>query len=515
MAQFERAERLATAAGDEPLLADAWERRGQLLLQLDRADEALALVAAAAEKRRGFAHGVGLAVDLTSKGRALLALGRLAAARQAYEEALELFVQLDVPRWAPAARLGLARVARAEGRSDAALALIEQTLSEHRRQANEAGIAEALSEEASILRDAGSLEAAAAVAEEAAALYEGLRAGTASLAMRSTYFATVVRHFELYVDLLMDLHARQPEAGYDVQALAVSERARARSLLDQLAESAQRIRSAADPALVAEESEWQTRIALLERQRLERLSAVQPDAAALSAIDGEVRDAIAALESVRRRLRASGLNALGAYTGRPALRLADIREHVLDPATVLLEYELGEERSYLWAVTSDGFRSATLPGRATLAGLVNRAVRGLETSHHREGAAATSALLCQLGSQLLGPVADLLPGRRLAIVADESLHQLPFAVLPEPAGVDCREQQPLIVLHEVVSLPSASALAGQRVRSAARTERSRRRVAVLADPVFDSMDHRAPGSAPRPRRRRTGKARTSCARATR
>ena len=54
----------------------------------------------------------------------------------------------------------------------------------------------------------------------------------------------------------MRQHAGDPTAGHDVRALAVSERARARSLIDLLAESGGRdLRRGVDPQLLAKERE--------------------------------------------------------------------------------------------------------------------------------------------------------------------------------------------------------------------------------------------------------------------
>jgi CHAT domain-containing protein len=87
---------------------------------------------------------------------------------------------------------------------------------------------------------------------------------------------------------------------------------------------------------------------------------------------------------------------------------------------------------------------------------------------------------------LLGPVADRLAGKRLVIVADGALQYVPFAALPEPADP---AGTPLVVGHEVVSLPSASVLAVQRRMLAGRAP-APKAVAILAHPVFASWDPR-------------------------
>src|SRR5678816_4660216 len=48
------------------------------------------------------------------------------------------------------------------------------------------------------------------------------------------------------------------------------------------------------------------------------------------------------------------------------LGLEEIQEKILDRDTVLLEYSLGEERSFVWAVTPDAIKSFELPKRAVI-----------------------------------------------------------------------------------------------------------------------------------------------------
>ena len=89
-----------------------------------------------------------------------------------------------------------------------------------------------------------------------------------------------------------------------------------------------------------------------------------------------------------------------------------------------------------------------------------------------------------LSRLILGPVGRLLGDRPLLIVADGALQYIPFAALPvSSAGV------PLAARHDVVSLPSASALAVLRreVRGRARAPKA---LAIFGDPVFQATDER-------------------------
>ncbi|HEX8118662.1 MAG TPA: CHAT domain-containing protein, partial [Pyrinomonadaceae bacterium] len=110
----------------------------------------------------------------------------------------------------------------------------------------------------------------------------------------------------------------------------------------------------------------------------------------------------------------------------------------------------------------------------------------------------------ELSRMTLAPAAAELKGRRLAIVPDGALQYIPFAMLASPEGAGrtaaAGGYRPLILDHEIVTLPSASAIAVQRRELAARAP-APNQVAVVADPVFESADVRVthkPGDAGRP-----------------
>lgn len=102
-------------------------------------------------------------------------------------------------------------------------------------------------------RDIGNADEALARIREAVEIAESLRTRVASYELRASYSASVHHYYELYIDLLMDLHRRRPSEGFAEAALQVSERARARSLLEMLTEAKVDIRQGADPALLDRE----------------------------------------------------------------------------------------------------------------------------------------------------------------------------------------------------------------------------------------------------------------------
>ncbi|HEY3582737.1 MAG TPA: CHAT domain-containing protein, partial [Pyrinomonadaceae bacterium] len=81
-------------------------------------------------------------------------------------------------------------------------------------------------------RGRGKLDEAIRDISSAIKLGETVRTNVSSQDLRTSYFATVRDSYDLYIDVLLLQHKREPTAGFDREAFAASERARARSLLE-------------------------------------------------------------------------------------------------------------------------------------------------------------------------------------------------------------------------------------------------------------------------------------------
>src|SRR5205085_8767910 len=88
-----------------------------------------------------------------------------------------------------------------------------------------------------------------------------------------------------------------------------------------------------------------------------------------------------------------------ALTQPQPLTLKEIQTQVLDSDTVLLEYALGTDRSYLWAVTPTAITSYALPKRAE----IEDAARAFYTFLHtpQQQAASNTAAKREIGGELL------------------------------------------------------------------------------------------------------------------
>lgn len=356
-------------------------------------------------------------------------------------------------------------------------------------------------------RDRGNLAAAQTAIESAIANVESIRTNVVSPALRLTYFAGSQDYYEFYIDLLMRLHKQHPNDGYDGKALQASEHARARALLDTLTEANADIRQGVDAVLLQREREVQRRLNARAQSQMQLLSDRHSEAQAKD-IAEEIKTIIKELQQVETEIKRTSPRYAALMQPRP-LTLKEIQTQVLDPDTLLLEYSLGEERSYLLAVTSDSITRHELPKRAEIEAASSRFYELLnarntrvkrETIEQREVRIAQAdakipSAAASLSQLVLAPVAGQLGNQRLMIVADGALHFIPFGALPVVSGGSTgtnrqrRVTRRLIEDHEIINLPSASTLAVIRGEVAGRN-RAPKSVMALADPVFMKDDER-------------------------
>jgi len=527
---------LARAIGDLPLLASILHNTGDNHLELGQPDMALPYFQEELSVAKSLGDQLIQARALDSIGWSYMAQGDTVQALESYRQALNLQKQKGNKRWQALTLKYMALVYLSRNKNHEALdalqsallllkdtddrrneALTREVLGEAYGQSSQADKAlesyqqalttftaigdrsqqaKTLAGIARVQRDQGKMDEALRNSAASLALIEGLRTNAGSQQDRTSYFATQQDLYSFHIDLLMQMHRQNPSAGYAAQALQASEKARARSLLELLTDAHVDVRQGVDPALLEREHNLSQTIDA-KAQRLMQLFG-RPDAQEQQAtLKKEISGLQAELQQVQAEMRSKS-PAYAALTQPQPLSLKEIQQNLLDSDTVLLEYALGADRSYLWAVSRGAMNSYELPGREQIQGQVRQvyelltartAYRRNETSSQRTARIAHAdqqlpAASAQLSRMVLGPAQGDIRDKRLLIVADGALQELPFAVLPEPG-----KTEPLALGHELVSLPSASTLAVLRAQDAQRPP-APADLAVFADPVFDRNDPR-------------------------
>src|ERR1700754_3823081 len=356
---------------------------------------------------------------------------------------------------------------------------------------------------------------------ESLATIETLRQGSLRAdESRTTFLATTKDVFDeaasanAAMALLTAGSAGAPLSGkaleYASEAFRINEQARARSLLDLLSETNAAITEGVPAELLKRKQDN------LDRQQdiADVLTGINVSTEELKSkpaeLDAELEKLQTEYEEIENQIRTASPR-YATLTANKPLGLAEVQQQVLDDQTVLLEYALQNDASYLWVTSNSAVGLYKLPGRASVekqamdlrAQLVpsklQRRIVGIDVLEPDRGlgvaasapedAAAFVAASNALYKTVLEPAAATAGEKRLMIVADGALNYIPFEVLLKTSDAgDFSSLSYLVKTNEIVYAPSASVVGAIKQQ---RTKATGRAMLIIADPVFNSNDARA------------------------
>jgi CHAT domain-containing protein/Tfp pilus assembly protein PilF len=297
------------------------------------------------------------------------------------------------------------------------------------------------------------------------------------------YWQSKQATFERAISLLSRLHQKDRSARYDARAFAYAEQARARAFLDLLAEAKVRVRRGLSPEVQREEQAIFQEITKIRKKLLrEGLSKNET-----TRLERALMKAEEQRQEFEQRLRLTN-PAYAALQYPEPFQLEKVQKEVLDDETLLIEFMLGEEKSFLWAVSKKECQMVELPGRGSIESQV-RSFRRVITSPpiDTEAFDRFSRQAFRLHTLLLKPIEKMLREyKQLVIIPDGILHYLPFEALATGRPAATRNRPPLLLMsHRISYAPSASSL-GMLAAVNHRTEEKRSQMELLAygDPVF-------------------------------
>ncbi|MBD2205135.1 tetratricopeptide repeat protein [Calothrix sp. FACHB-1219] len=415
-----------------------------------------------------------------------------------------------------------------------AINTLNEELKIRRELKDKTGEADALYLIAINQRKLGNPETALTNIKAAIEIIENIRSNVKNSDLRTSYFATVQNYYKFQIDLLMELHKQDPSKGYNAQAIETSEASRARGLVELLTEARANIRKGANPELLAEERRIQALIDGKEKVRFEIVNSEKINNPIFKTnaekLQTEIDELLRQQKELETKIRQTSPQYANLKYPQP-LTLAQIQQQ-LDKDTLLLQYSLGSDRSFLWVVSPNSLDTYELPKKQEIEksainlfclisentskppSVTNKENPCTGIKNRKIDVAAT-----ELSQQILAPVKDKLGTKRLVIVADGALQYIPFSALADlnfqPSSTPQQQDkpknscetdrsifrpcvslddqsfnyQPLLVNHEIVSLPSASTIAIQRQQLANRPQ-APQALAILADPVYNATDTR-------------------------
>ena len=324
-------------------------------------------------------------------------------------------------------------------------------------------------------RAIGNLDGARANIESATAIVEELRTAIFERDLRAAYLSSYKDYFGQHLDLLVEMRRQRPQDHERLAAeiFGVVERQAGRQLAEAVRTRWAATATGIDPQLRERERQlrrqlnyfswqaWQQAALPESRAREQQIrSTVERLLAEYAAVDADIVRSIPGIASL-----------LGPQT----LPLDALQREVLDARTVVLQFVLRQRTSYLLAITRETVAIFDLPPRA----VIEEQARAFNRTLGVAGAAGGREAARALGRLLLAPAAGLMSGRRVVVIPDGALHYVPFAALAHPVS-----GQALVESSEIAVAPSATVLVLLK-NQAARRPRAAKRLAVIADPVFD------------------------------
>jgi len=297
---------------------------------------------------------------------------------------------------------------------------------------------------------------------------------------------------------------------YAGEAFRINEQSRARSLLDLLSETDAVITEGVPVELLKRKQEN------LDRQQdiADILTGINISTEDLkkkpAELDAELEKLQTEYEEIENQIRTASPR-YATLTANKPLTLAEVQQNVLDDQTVLVEYALQADESYLFAASKGDVSLFKLPARANIekaamdlrAQLIpsklQRRIVGIDVAEANRGlgiasaapedAAPFVAASNALYKLVLEPAAGMIGEKRLMVVADGALNYIPFEVLLKSSeGGDFSSLGYLVKSNEIIYAPSASVVGAIKQQ---RPKASGRAMLIIADPVFNSNDARA------------------------
>lgn len=285
---------------------------------------------------------------------------------------------------------------------------------------------------------------------------------------KSGYFSQRIEAYEGLVSVLFKLNRH--EAAFDY-----AERARARAFLDMLAESKVDSYQGVDPKLIEKEKEINHNLSTIQKKlRKER------DETNRKRLYKELKAQEARLEEMEFDVRRKNPNY--ARIRYPEVYNLNQVQDILTPGSVLLEYMLGEEGSYLWALTQNRFQAYPLPKRVE----IEKKVKQYRNLIHRASDSESSG--AELYEMLVKPAESLLSGKSsLVIIPDGVLYYLPFeSLIKTTGGPSATGGSPavkyLVEDYEVAYSPSATVLG--LIRKERISHETKKVLMAFGDPVY-------------------------------
>ncbi len=340
---------------------------------------------------------------------------------------------------------------------------------------------------------------------------EQLRGALPEAGSRTSFFEQALFVYDNYIAYLLDLDRRFPGKGYDRKALEVFERRQARTLLEEISQSAAHGFSGVPRAVSDQEGTDAAEIAELKTHLAQARSAGTTSGAKIASLETELGVVGRRRDALEMRIRAR-YPAYYALQHPQPIGVSTLQQRVLQPGEAMLVYDVLRSRTALWVITPKSFRLFDLEGGATSVqskvALFLSATQSVQSGIDKS---LSGAAVRRLAAQTLPPFVEASsalyqwlfpPEARSTIAASSTLFVVPTGALygtPFEALATQANGGPvryLIEDHAISYLSSASLLAVLRAGLEKRRPSDQQPLVAFANPTFDETVTVEPSTAP-------------------
>lgn len=216
---------------------------------------------------------------------------------------------------------------------------------------------EILQEQAHLLLEENSLEAAYQTAQNALLLLEAQRQQLQEKDSKLFLLQTMLPTYEVVVETALGLHQKTQQTSYLETAFAAAERSKALLLLDALKVEKARNFGQVPDSLLNKERKWTRAVLYHKKQLLEATRSNKKEAIVLH--QERLLVAKLALEKLQEQFEANYPSYYQLKYNDQTASLGEVQA-ALDEQTVLVEYFVGEKTLYVFSITKDKAWSTTL-----------------------------------------------------------------------------------------------------------------------------------------------------------
>jgi CHAT domain-containing protein/tetratricopeptide (TPR) repeat protein len=473
--------------------------------KLGRYDNALQYYEQALEIQRKIGDRSDEEMSLTCIGNVHVNLGQYEKALEYYEQALAIARKIGVRRGEGDNLTNIGLVYRLLGRYEKAREELEASLA----ISNEVGAPEDLWRDQ---RGLGQIEASLGAHTEAISHFdqaidtiESMRAGLTEKEVKTSFMGDKLFVYDEFIELLQNLHQKDPSKGYDKKALEIFERRQGRTFLEEMGRSAAMNFSSLPGEVGTKEAglsdEHSKALSELTDERSK--PAQSRSSERIQNLEERLRRIKADQEVLQKEIKERYPDYYALKYPQPAT-LAELQQTVLEPGELMLVYGVMKDSTCLWVIGKEQFGFFIIPAgekgvqekvaefrnvilavleaildrpEETIESIAGRSIREIEPS----GRKLYNLLVPEAARETVAKAGTLY------VIPTGALYALPFESLVISVNPDTEEPHYLVQDHSIAYLSSASLLKTLREAEERKKEKPHYPLLAFANPVYSNV----------------------------